>query len=89
MDGNIPKHPTQVGAIALDNGQFNSLVTLATREVQEHGLQASAQAVMLFGLGHLDRKLNTRVLRLDGKLMISLGTSVGVAIGFAIKVVIT
>ena len=72
----------------MNNGQFAALVALATQQVQEKGLDSSPQAIMLFGLGHLDQKLNARVVRLDGKLVASVVTLVGVGVGFGARVLI-
>lgn len=61
--------------------QFDQLVHDATIEVRNKGLNASQQAVMFFGLGHLDQRLSGRVVPLNGKTMMSVASLIGVAIG--------
>lgn len=64
----------------MDN-QFQWYVAQATNEVYEKGLEASPQAVMFYCLGQIDRKLEARVIRLDGKLVASVVSMVSLLLG--------
>lgn len=63
------------------DSQFSWYVEQATNEVYEAGLKASPQAVMFYCLGQIDRKLEARVLRLDGKLMASVISALSLLLG--------
>lgn len=64
----------------MDN-QFQWYVEQATKEVYERGLEASTQAVMFYCLGQIDRKLEARVIRLDGKLAASVVSALSLLLG--------
>ena len=69
----------------MNNGQFKAAVEEATRVIQEDGWKdADFRAVLLFGLGHLD----SRAVRLDGKLALTSALVVGGLIGGAWRALI-
>ena len=65
----------------MSDTQFKHYVETATKEVHEKGLDATLQAVMLYGLGQLDH----RVIRLDGKLVASATLAVGTILGGVLR----
>ncbi|MAH51048.1 hypothetical protein CMI37_34850 [Candidatus Pacearchaeota archaeon] len=64
------------------NGQFKAAVLEATRTIEREGWEnADIKAVLLFGFGHLDSKMESRVVRLNGKLAASALLAVGGLVG--------
>ena len=61
--------------------QFNWFVNQATEEVYKNGLEASPQAVIFYCFGEVSKKLESRVLRLDGKLMASAISALSLLLG--------
>lgn len=73
------------------NGQFDQWVQEAQEEVRDKGLAASQQAIMLVGFGAVMKKLDDRVIKLNGKvvgtLLVTFGGATGAAIAKALELV--
>lgn len=67
------------------DGQFANWVKDAEVEVRDKGLAASQQAIMLVGFGAVLSKLDSRVIRVDGKLVGSILLGIGTFAGALIQ----